>query len=73
MGRGRKDWKFLHKMAGCLGQNPKVNPAFTFDASSESQASRSESLSATSSSTNNENCSDCSDEGVGDEIKRERN
>ena len=47
MGRGRKDWKFLHKMAGCLGQNPKVNPAFTFDASSESQASRSESLSAT--------------------------
>ena len=60
-------------MAGCLGQNSKVNPAFTFDASSESQASRSESLSATSSSTNNENCSDCSDEGVGDEIKRERN
>ena len=63
MGRGRKDWKFLHKMAGCLG----------FDASSESQASRSESLSVTSSTTNNENCSDCSDEGVGDEIKRERN
>ena len=24
MGRGRKDWKFLHEMAGCLGQNPKV-------------------------------------------------
>lgn len=55
-GKGRKDWKFLDKVTDCLGQSPKVNPAFTFDASSERQESRSASQSANSYG----NCSDSS-------------
>lgn len=54
-GKGRKDWKFLDNMTTCLGQSPKVNPAFTFDASTERQESRSASQS-TNSSTDNGNC-----------------
>jgi len=52
-------------MTTCLGQSPKVNPAFTFDASSECQESISASQAA-SSSTDNGNCSDSSgdDENV---------
>ena len=38
-GKGRKEWKFSDEMSACLGESPKVNPAFTFDLSSESEAS----------------------------------
>ena len=65
-GKGRKDWKFLDSMTTCLGQSPKVNPAFTFDASSECQESTSASQTA-SSSTDNGNCSDSSDDADNDE------
>lgn len=58
-GNGRKDWKFLENMTACLGQSPKVNPAFTFDASAEHQESRSASQSG-NSTTDNGNCSDSS-------------
>lgn len=46
-------------MTACLGQSPKVNPAFTFDASAEHQESRSASQSG-NSTTDNGNCSDSS-------------
>ena len=66
-GNGRKDWKFLENMTACLGQSPKVNPAFTFDASAEHQESRSASHSG-NSTTDNGNCSDSSgDDGDDDE------
>ena len=66
-GNGRKDWKFLENMAACLGQSPKVNPAFTFDASAEHQESRSASQSG-NSTTDNGNSSDSSgDDGDDDE------
>lgn len=76
---GRKDWKFLHKMTPCLSQSPKVNRAFTLDASPERQESWSASQSA-NSSTDNGNCSDSSgddaaaaDENVaGKELKPSR-
>lgn len=61
--KGRKDWKFLDKMTDCLGQSPNVNPAFTFDASSERQESRSASQSANSYG----NCSDSSGDDVDDD------
>lgn len=67
-GKGRKDWKFLDSMTTCLGQSPKVNPAFTFDASSECQESISASQTA-SSSTDNGNCSDSS----GDDADNDEN
>ena len=67
-GKGRKDWKFLDSMTTCLGQSPKVNPAFTFDASSECQESTSASQTA-SSSTDNGNCSDSS----GDDADNDEN
>jgi len=38
-GNRRKEWKFLDNMTPCLGQSPKVNRAFTFDASTERQES----------------------------------
>ena len=38
-GNETKDSKFLDSMTACLGQSPKVNPAFTFDASPEHQES----------------------------------
>ena len=66
-GNGRKDWKFLENMTACLGQSPKVNPAFTFDASAEHQESRSASQSG-NSTTDNGNSSDSSgDDGDDDE------
>ena len=55
-------------MTTCLGQSPKVNPAFTFDASTECQESISASQTA-SSSTDNENCSDSS----GDDADNDEN
>jgi len=67
-GKGRKDWKFLDSMTTCLGQSPKVNAAFTFDASSECQESISTSQTA-SSSTDNGNCSDSS----GDDADNDEN
>ena len=54
-------------MTAFLGQSPKVNPAFTFDASAEHQESRSASQSG-NSATDNGNCSDSSgDDGDDDE------
>ena len=52
-------------MTACLGQSPKVNPAFTFDASTEHQESRSTSQSA-NSSTDSGNSSDSSGDDTDD-------
>ena len=65
-GNGRKDWKFLENMTACLGQSPKVNPAFTFDASAEHQESRSASQLG-NSTTDNGNCSDSSGDDADDD------
>ena len=53
-------------MTACLGQSPKVNPAFTFDASAEHQEFRSASQSG-NSTTDNGNCSDSSGDDADDD------
>ena len=65
-GKGRKDWKFLDSMTTCLGQGPKVNATFTFDASSQESISTSQTA---NSSTENGNCSDSS----GDDADNDEN
>ena len=64
-GRANKEWKFMKDMAECMGDSPKINPAYTIDTSSFqssfSSHSSSPAPSTCSADTNGDNADVTSD------------